>query len=156
MWEQFFVDFFDFSAESVGVVVHASGCREGWLQGELYRAGWRRGLKVNEYPFGRNQKADLCCLERPRMVAEIKVLGADYQGKMRKALNADVERLEAIIDFDIEKYMILVIPQCEVQTPLGNHLASVCYGARCIERQYPGFKLRLWRLDKAVVSNQET
>lgn len=39
MWEQFFLDFFDFSAESIGSVLNAWGCREGWLQGEFYRAG---------------------------------------------------------------------------------------------------------------------
>lgn len=143
------LDFFDYSAESIGVVVNAWGCREGWLQGEMYRAGWRRGLQVNNYPLGGNKKADLCCLESPRMVAEVKVLGADYQGKMRYALDADVERLTAIPDSDLERYMVLVIPKCEVRSSLGDYLDSVCFAPRCVEREYPKFRLRLWRLEAA-------
>ena len=50
MWEQFFLDFFDYSAEAIGIVVSASGCREGWLQGELYRAGRRRGCASTSTP----------------------------------------------------------------------------------------------------------
>jgi hypothetical protein len=146
VWEQFFLDFFDYSAESIGVVMCAWGCREGWLQGELYRAGWRRGLRVNEYPLGGNKKADLCCPQSPRMVAEVKVLGADYYGKMRYALDADVERLTAIPDADLERYMVLVVPNSEVRSSLGDYLASVCYSPCCVEREYPKFRLRLWRL----------
>lgn len=153
MWEQFFLDFFDYSAESIGVVVYAWGCREGWLQGELYRAGWRRGLRVNEYPLGGNKKADLCCRESPRMVAEVKVLGADYQGKMRYALDSDVERMRSIQDAELERYMVLVIPSSEVQSSLGEYLGGVCYSPRCVEREYPEFRLRLWRLE-AVTPNQ--
>ena len=150
MWEQFFLDFFDYSAEAIGIVVSASGCREGWLQGELYRAGRRRGLRVNEYPLGGNRKADLCCRESPRMVAEIKVLGADYQGKMRYALDADVERMSAIQDGELERYMILVIPNSKVQSSLGQHLSGVCYSPLCVERKYPEFGLRLWRLEASA------
>jgi hypothetical protein len=153
MWEQFFLDFFDYSAESIGVVVSARGCREGWLQGELYRAGRRRGLRVNEYPLGGLKKADLRCQEPPRMVAEIKVLGADYEGKMRYALDADVERLTAIDDTELERYMVLVIPNSEVRSSLGDYLTGVCYSPHCVEREYPEFKLRLWRLDQKPVSN---
>src|SRR6266404_1413768 len=154
MWEQFFLDFFDRSAESIGIVVHAWGCREGWLQGELYRAGCRRGLRVNEYPLGGNKKADLCCRESPRMVAEVKVLGADYQGKMRYALDSDVERLTAIQDVELEKYMVLVIPNSEMQSSLGEYLDSVCYSAHCIERGYPEFKVRLWRVHQSLALNK--
>lgn len=147
MWEQFFLDFFDYSAESIGVVVNAWGCREGWLQGELYRAGWRRGLRVNEYPLGSYKKADLCCSESPRMVAEVKILGADYQSKMRNALDGDVRRLTDIQDADLERYMVLVIPNCEAKSSLGDYLGSVCYSSNCIEREYPAFRLRIWRLE---------
>lgn len=153
MWEQFFLDFFDYAAESIGVVVYASGCREGWLQGELYRAGWRRGLRANEFPLGGNQKSDLSCRESPRMVAEVKVLGADFQGKMRYALDADVARLTAIPDAELERYMVLVIPNSGVQSLLGDYLRSVCYSPTCVEREYPKFRLRLWRLE-VVASNQ--
>jgi hypothetical protein len=147
VWEQFFLDFFDYSAESIGVVVYAGGCREGWLQGELYRAGWRRGLRVNEYTLGGGKKVDLCCRESPRMVAEVKVVGADYEGKMRYAIDSDVRRLAEIPDADLERYMVLVIPNSEAKSSLGDYLGSVCYSPYCVEREYPQFHLRLWRLE---------
>lgn len=84
------------------------------------------------------------------MVAEIKVLGADYQGKMRYALDSDVERLKAIQDPGLERYMLLVIPNSEVRSALGDHLTTVCYSSNCVERDYPKFKLRLWRLDTQI------
>jgi hypothetical protein len=150
MREQFFLDFFDFNAEAVGIVMNAWGCREGGLHGEFYRAGWRRGLRVNEYPLGGNKKADLCCFDAPQMVAEVKVLGADYQAKGRYALDADVDRLAVIKDAKLEKYIALVIPNSEVRSLLGEYLGNVCYSPQCIEREYPTFKLRLWRLDQVV------
>ena len=33
------------------IVLSAPGCREGWLQGEFFRAGRDYDLKVNTYPF---------------------------------------------------------------------------------------------------------
>jgi hypothetical protein len=151
MWEQFFIDLFDYSAESLGTVIYAWGCREGWLQGELYRAGWRRGLRVNEFSLGGNKKADLCCRETPRMVAEIKILGGDYESKGRWALHADVERLRAVADGDLEKYKLLIIPESEGSSLLGDYLHGVCYSKRCVDKEYPAFRLRLWRLDDEIV-----
>lgn len=147
MWEQFFLDFFNSSAEDIGIVLRASRCRELWLQGELYLAGWRKGLRVNEFPLGAGETADLCCLESPRMVAELKVLGADYAPKTRFWLDSDVERMSAIPDAGLERYIILVIPASESRGVLWKHLSSVCYSPHCIERDYANFRLRLWRLD---------
>ena len=84
------------------------------------------------------------------MVAEVKVLGVDYQGRMRYAIDADVERLTAIPDTDRERYMVLVIPNSEVRSSLGDFLGSVCYTPHCMEREYPVFHLRLWRLEAAA------
>lgn len=147
MWEPFFLEFFDSVAEPLGIVVRAWGCREGWLQGELFRYGRDRKLRVNEYSLGGNKKADLCSFDEPRMVAEIKILGADYNSKGRYALDTDVERLRAIEDAELERYMILVVPHSRVDSSLGRYLAGVCYSSHCVERDYPAFKLRLWRLD---------
>jgi len=136
MWEQFFLDFFDSSAKSIGIVVDACGCREGWLQGELYRSGWRRGLETNKYSLGDYKKADLSCEKAPKMVAEVKIIGADHQGKMRYALDSDVKRLKAIKDPELERYLVLVIPKCENASPLGEYLRTCCYSSDCVEREY--------------------
>ncbi|HEV3143945.1 MAG TPA: hypothetical protein VGZ47_08690 [Gemmataceae bacterium] len=152
MWEQFFLEFFDCSAETISVVLDAWGCREGWLQGELYRAGWRRGLRVNEYSLGGSKKADICCLEPPKMVGEIKIVGADHKAAMRDFLDEDVRRLGAIDEPGLERFMILVVPKSDFSSRLGDYLSSVCFSSHCVERDYKEFKLRLWRLDKSAAS----
>jgi hypothetical protein len=69
---------------------------------------------------------------------------------MRYALDSDVARLSAIPDADLERYMVLVIPNSEVQSSLGDYLGSVCYSPNCVERVYPDFRLRLWRLEASA------
>ena len=145
-WTEYFTAFFDQSEAARGVVLNASGCREGWIQGEFFRFGQGRRLRVNEYPLGGNKKADLFCDVSPRMIAEIKILGADYFGKMRHYLDSDVARLQAVPDETLERYMILVIPHSNVQSRLGEHLHSVSYSERCSEKNYRWFKTRIWQL----------
>jgi hypothetical protein len=82
-WIRFFTDTIDAIHEPLAVVLTASGCREGWLQGELYRAGRAYDVRVNEYSLGSRQTADLSCGDAPDMLAELKIVGADYFPKMR-------------------------------------------------------------------------
>ena len=65
----------------VYVVENASGCREGWLQGELLLAGREWNLWTNESVVGCPGKVDLVCGDPPTMVAEIKIVGAHYAAK---------------------------------------------------------------------------
>ena len=44
-WPQFFTEFFDHSEAALSVVLNASGCREGWIQGEFFRFGQDRRLR---------------------------------------------------------------------------------------------------------------
>ena len=81
------------------------------------------------------------------MVAEIKVLGPIIRARCGTPLTPDVERMSAIQDGELERYMILVIPNSKVQSSLGQHLSGVCYSPLCVERKYPEFGLRLWRLE---------
>jgi hypothetical protein len=71
-------------------VFDAEGCREGWLQGELYLRH-RERVRVNSIPIAYRAKADLSadldvkprvriCGPQP-MVAELKVLAASFQTK---------------------------------------------------------------------------
>ena len=145
-WLRFFDTFFRDTRESLAVVLKASGCREGWLQGELFRAGRARDLRVNEFDLGDRRRADLYCPISPRMIAEIKIIGADYYAKQRYALDDDVQRLREATEPDLERYMILVIPRSDSDTTLGDHLRSVTFSAECLECDHGSFILRIWRL----------
>ena len=146
-WTSFLIEFFDNIQDALSEVLNASGCREGWLQGEFFRYGAERDLRVNEYSLGGQKRADLYCPKEPRMIAEIKIIGADYQAKMRDALDEDVDRLKRVVDSGLEKYMILIIPESEVRSSgLGKHLNNARYSPECFEKSYPAFKVRIWRL----------
>lgn len=67
----------DFKGE-LAEVLKASGCREGWLQGELFRRLRAKGIQdvqTNEYPYAGNVRARADLWVPGKMVAEIKVLG---------------------------------------------------------------------------------
>ena len=76
-WIGLFEQVFDSISEPLSVVLNATGCREGWLQGEFYRhlIEQDKDFRVNEYKIAPRAKADLYGEKPSRMVAEIKVYG---------------------------------------------------------------------------------
>jgi len=88
MWFDYFHGQFDALAADLGVVLDASGCREGWLQGELFRRSPDQDFAVNTYSYtGLRGKADLEGLrpgmagDEAPMVAELKVIGGFFAKK---------------------------------------------------------------------------
>jgi len=145
-WLRFFEDSIAVIHDQLAAILGASGCREGWLQGELFRAGHQYHLRVNEYSLGYRQKTDLSCSAKPAMIAEIKIVGADYSPKMEQAIEADVKRLRQVNAADTERYMILIIPKCNEKNKLGYYLDTCSFSSTCFERDFPAFRLRIWRL----------
>jgi len=146
-WMGFFADAVDkIHKDLAEVVVNAAGCREGWLQGELFLAGRERGLRVNECAIGHRKKADLSFGDPPTMVAEIKIIGAGYFPKQQYALEEDVNRMRRFAGRNAERYMILVIPSSDLKTRLGTYLNDCTFSRRKIDRSWDGFRLRIWKL----------
>lgn len=145
-WLNFFADSIAAIHDPLSVILGASGCREKWLHGELFRAGRQYDLRVDEYNLGNSNKADLSCALRPAMIAEIKIVGADYLSKMQAAIESDVQRMREVGNPDVERYMILIVPRSDAKTPLGAYLESCSFSSTCVEREFPGFRLRIWRL----------
>lgn len=88
MWFNYFREQFDNLAADLKVVLDASGCREGWLQGELFRRSSDQDFAVNTYRYpGLGGKADLEGLRPVRsegqapMVAELKIIGGNFAKK---------------------------------------------------------------------------
>jgi len=134
-WMNFFVSSIDAIHERLAVVVTATGCREGWLQGELFLAGRRYDLRVNECQLGNHRKADLSCGNPVKMIAEIKIVSGGFFPKMRYAIDVDVERMREVTIPDAERYMILVIPQYDIKTTLGDYLDSCSFSSTCVGSQ---------------------
>src|SRR5580693_5967018 len=126
-WLKFFIETLESIHDQLAVVLMASGCREGWLQGELFRAGREHNLRVNEYDLGDRQTADVSCGDGPDMLAEIKIVGADYFPKMQGHIESDVERMRSFSNAMTQRYMILIIPNCDAETKLGKYLHSCSF-----------------------------
>lgn len=144
-WLTFFTETIAAIREPLSVVLTASGCREGWLQGELYRAGRDHDLRVNEYSLGNRQTADVSCGDGPEMLAEIKIVGANYYATMQGFIEADVARMRAVSTPGTQRFMILIIPRCEAKTALGDYLHACSFSPTCVERDWPEFRLRIWQ-----------
>lgn len=144
-WLTFFTELIAAIHQPLAVVLGASGCREGWLQAEVFRAGRQYDVRVNEYSLGNRKTADLSCDTEPKMLAEIKIVGADYFAKMQYAIEADADRMRQVSTAGTERYMILVVPQSDAKTVLGTYVDSCSLSSTCVERQFPGFRLRIWR-----------
>ena len=141
-WPNFISEAIAAVQEPLALVLQASGCREGWPQGELFRAGQQHSLRVNEHHLGKNCKADLSA---PGMVAEIKIVGADYESKMCRYIEDDVARMRGA-GAELERYMILIVPRSEEKTRLGAYLDTCQFSPTCLEREFPRFRLKIWRL----------
>lgn len=78
-WPSKFRAAFDAIGPSLAVVLNASGCRELWLHGELYRhlAATDPDFRVNTYSIAARKTADLHGSTPKPMIAEVKVFGVN-------------------------------------------------------------------------------
>lgn len=113
-WAKFFLSFFDKNKSSIGIVMYAEGCREGWLQGELFRFSEDQDFVVNSFKLTKLcGKLDLygelpfIGAKPQKMVAEIKIISPSFESK-----NIDGNH-------NIEKYIASDIVKI-TETHLGN------------------------------------
>jgi hypothetical protein len=76
-WSERLITFFEAIATPLACVLRADGCREGWIQGEMFRhfRTENNGFRVNASLAGGRVKHDVHCLKPTEMVAELKVFG---------------------------------------------------------------------------------
>ena len=78
-WIDAFRHAFDGMAADLAVVLNAKGCREGWIQAELFRRLSQSDpdFSVNSYKLSKGKTADLHGQKPNPMLAEVKVLGTE-------------------------------------------------------------------------------
>ena len=137
---EFFETFFARHKEQLARLLDAGGCREGWIQGQMFLDAPPRFLKTN----ATKRNYDLYS-EAPLAIGEIKICGGDYQPKMQGRIEKDVKKLRQ--SEATEKYMILIVDTRVKATRLGKWLAS-CDFAREEYREFEGrdFKVRVWKI----------
>ncbi len=144
-WIEFFKSFFDAKKDHINQILDAGGCRECWLQGEMYlhAKAKHKVLLTN----ASSHKFDLSS-GKGRMVAEIKICGGDYQPKMQGLIEADVRKLENTPQAR-EKYMILVVDtrRVDTKTKLGKWLKTCKFGGDPAS-QIPSthFVAKIWKV----------
>lgn len=119
-WIAFFTSFFERRKEAISRVLDARGCREGWLQGEIFIYAGELGLSLQTN--GKRQRYDLYSTSPP-MIAEIKIAGGDYQPKNKFMIRKDVDKL-ACAPAEFARFMILLIDTQVTGTQLANWLSS--------------------------------
>jgi len=117
-WIAYFTDFFRQRSEYVHSILDADGCRERWVQGEMFLHARGLHLKTD----ATRSRFDLLCPEPP-MIAEIKICGGEYAPKMQKLIQDDVRKLERAAG-DWERFMILVVDNRNPHTSLGRWLTT--------------------------------
>jgi len=77
--------FFQKIAQPLSEVLDAAGCREGWLQGELYRWFHKQPqysrFRVNSLNIGQRRTADFDADTPIPLVGELKIIGKFYERK---------------------------------------------------------------------------
>jgi hypothetical protein len=140
-WTQQFRDFFTSRKEQLAEILDAGGCREGWLQGEIYLHFRKTNLQTN----ATGKKYDLFC-DAPPMVGEIKICGGDYQPKMKGLIISDIQKLRKS-PAEYQRFMILVVDTRKLDTPLGRWLISPGFAQENAERlKGNGFEVLIWEI----------
>ncbi len=136
-WNTFFISFFKKNKLQIEQILDSCGCREGWLQGQLYLANPKK-LLTNNGPL----KFDLASTDS-KMIAEIKICGGDYNSKMKSLINSDVAKLKRANA--AEKYMILLVDTRHLDSNLGQWLRDNATPSRCVKITGNNFLVSVWR-----------
>lgn len=176
VWRKRILRFFRDPAqgEALTEVLSARACREGWLQGQLFRwmrrAHPRSGFEVNKRRA--NVLFDISADDAP-MVGELKVLGSGYQTKVvggalrdlasrldrpvtandaaatyRWGLLKDYSRLmQPGVQSDTDRILVLVVADPEDDTMLGRVLTGIRFQG--VEQRVEGDRwlAKVWSLD---------
>ena len=117
-WMTYFADFFRQRSADLQAILDAAGCREGWVQGEMFLHARQLHLETNATGY----KFDLHC-PTPPMIAEIKICGGDYAPKMKGYIQDDVKKL-ADAQGVWQRFLILVVDKRHPDTSLGRWLTT--------------------------------
>jgi hypothetical protein len=127
--------------KEISKIRHAGGCRELWVQGEIY-------LYLNDEDVLTNatqSKYDV--YKEEHFVLEIKFLGGHYQRKVLKNLSNDFDKLSKH-DGREPKFVLLILDTSEKDTDLYDELYDFKHpkGRRCFREPYSNFYAILWKV----------
>ncbi|MCG6272310.1 hypothetical protein K6U70_09040 [Vibrio vulnificus] len=135
-------EFFGVHQNQISRIFQAGGCRELWLQGQIFLYLEQDGLQTN----ATKNKFDL--YQKGAFVCEIKVLGGNFQAKVKSGLRSDFDKL-ASKEMLEDKYVMLVLDkQAGTGTQLYKSLSLFEHGAgsRVLEQDFSTFSVTVWHV----------
>lgn len=134
-------EFFEKISNRLTRILSAGGCRELWLQGEIYLYLDDSTVKTN----ATLKKYDV--YKENSFILEIKLLGGNYQKKVISRLEDDFKKLADHSGLE-QKYMLLVLDnQCQ-NTTLYDQLYNYQHssGKQVFYKDYRAYCVLLWRV----------
>lgn len=134
-------EFFSENVDRIEKILPAGGCRELWLQGEIFLFLGGDGLVTNST----ERKYDL--YKKNSFVMEVKLLGGNYQRKVLNSLRQDFEKV-SLHEGNEQKYVLLVLdnrfPESKLYDELFNYQNSLA--KQVYYRDFGPFCVLLWRV----------
>lgn len=134
-------EFFSENVDRIEKILPAGGCRELWLQGEIFLFLGGDGLVTNST----ERKYDL--YKKNSFVMEVKLLGGNYQRKVLNSLRQDFEKV-SLHEGNEQKYILLVLdnrfPESKLYDELFNYQNSLA--KQVYYRDFGPFCVLLWRV----------
>ncbi|WP_303292348.1 hypothetical protein [Marinobacter sp. SS5-14b] len=134
-------EFFSANVDRIEKILPAGGCRELWLQGEIYLFLGGDGLVTNST----EKKYDL--YKRNSFVMEVKLLGGNYQRKVLNSLAQDFEKV-SLHEGNEQKYVLLVLDNRFQESKLYDELFNYqnSLAKQVYYQDFGPFCILLWRV----------
>ncbi|MBE8567781.1 MULTISPECIES: hypothetical protein [Vibrio] len=135
-------DFFDVHGNQISKIFKAGGCRELWLQGQIFLYLEQEDLQTN----ATKSKYDL--YQEGVFACEVKVLGGNFQSKVMNSLRADFDKLTSK-EIPEEKYVLLVLDKQEgTSTKLYRSLSTFSHkaGQKVLDKDLGAFSVTAWKV----------
>ncbi len=134
-------EFFSVNVDRIEKILPAGGCRELWLQGEIYLFLGGDGLVTNST----EKKYDL--YKRNSFVMEVKLLGGNYQRKVLNSLAQDFEKV-SLHEGNEQKYVLLVLDNRFQESKLYDELFNYqnSLAKQVYYQDFGPFCILLWRV----------
>ncbi|GAB6261205.1 hypothetical protein PSSHI_14480 [Photobacterium sp. R1] len=125
----------------IAKILNAGGCRELWMQGDIYLYLNDDALRTNATKY----RFDL--YKEDQFAIELKVLGGQYQSKVVSFLENDFRKLLSNTTVQ-DKYVVLVLDNSSPETKLYSRLFSYAHpsGSLISQLDFGAFCVRIWKV----------
>ncbi|KDM89794.1 hypothetical protein [Photobacterium galatheae] len=129
----------------IAKILNIGGCRELWMQGDIYLYLNDNDLRTNATRY----KFDI--YKKGHFAIELKILGGQYQRKVLNDLENDFRKLSSNA-VEQDQYVVLVLDNSSPETKLYSQLSNYAHPAGNLISQsdFGAFCIRIWKVAQSV------